>query len=233
MASSLLKEAAKTLRIFTIEEGAREWDFIMRDEDGRVTNSVIHTKTRIDEANPLLNIDQETLCKLSLRYDPDIVAPSEIRGKESFEVMSIANTGHTVCTTIHSNSTSDTPSRVVELAKKAYDMEDSTLYSMCVRAFPLLLHMEKGVDHARRVTEIREVIGYQNGEVQSQLLFDFYLEDNIIENGVKKVLGHFRQCNPISENLMQRLMKKGACRSELLPYLQVTKSEDMPYDNAT
>ena len=226
LASSLLKEAARTLRIYTVEEGAREWDFIMRDEEGRVTNSVIHTKTRIDTANPLLNIDQETLCKLSLRYDPDIVAPSEIRGKEAFEVMSIANTGHTVCTTIHSNGTNDTPSRIVELAKKAYDMEDSTLYSMCVRAFPILLHIEKGVDHVRRVTEIREVTGYSNGQVQSQLLFDFYMEDNILEDGVKKVLGHFRQCNPISDELAQRLMKKGACRSELAPYLKVTESED-------
>ena len=97
---------------------------------------------------------------------------------------------------------------------------------MGVRAFPILLHIEKGVDHVRRVTEIREVTGYSNGQVQSQLLFDFYMEDNILEDGVKKVLGHFRQCNPISDELAQRLMKKGACRSELAPYLKVTESED-------
>lgn len=225
LASSLLKEAAKTLRIFTIEEGAREWDFIIRDENGRVINSVVHTKTRIDEANSQLNIDQETLCKLSLRYDPNIVAPSEIRGKEAFEVMSIANTGHTVVTTIHSNGTKDTPSRIVELAKKSYDMEDSTLYSMCVRAFPILVHIEKGIDRTRRVTEIREITGYTHGEVQSTALFEWQTEDNIVVDGEKKVIGYYQHCNSISEELRQRLMKKGASKSELMPYIQTTEME--------
>jgi len=220
LAGTLLFDAADTLRIYTIEEGAREWDFIRRDPaTNKITNSVIHTKTRLNKENPTLNIDQETLCKLALRYDPDIVAPSEIRGREAFEVMSIANTGHTVCTTIHSNGTADTPGRVVELAKKAYDMADNTLYAMFVRAFPILVHMKKGDDRGRRVTEICEVLGFKNGELQSQMIFSFRTEDNIRNpDGSVRVEGEFARVSPISGALAQRLLDKGATRKEIEYY---------------
>ena len=225
LASSLLLHAADTLRIYTIEEGAREWNFIKRDPDtGKVLNSVVHTKTRLHTENPALNIDQEALCKLALRYDPDIVAPSEVRGREAFEVMSIANTGHTVCTTIHSNGTADTPGRIVELAKKAYDMADNTLYGMFARAFPILVHMKKGVDKNRRVTEICEVIGFENGELRTQRLFPFSTTDNVYEpDGTIRVEGHFERVHSISDALAQRLLDKGATRKEIDVYRREKK----------
>ena len=122
MAGCLLSYAAEKLRIYTIEEGSREWQLVKRDQNGRVLNSVIHTRTRLNEKDEAQNIDQEKLVKAALRFNPDIIAPGEIRGRESFEVMSVSNTGHTVITTTHSNGTLDTPSRIISLAKKAYDM---------------------------------------------------------------------------------------------------------------
>ena len=143
LAGCILSMAAQTLRIYTIEEGSREWDFVVRDENGHPQNSVIHTRTRPNEDNPSLNIDQEALAKDSLRYDPDIIAPGETRGREAYEIMSISNTGHVVVTTIHANNTEDTPTRIVALAKKAFDMSDNTLFEMASKAFPLLVHCEK------------------------------------------------------------------------------------------
>lgn len=219
LAGCLLSEASKSLRTYSIEEGSREWNFVLHDDDGSITNSVIHTKTRPNPDNPSLHIDQEALVKDSLRFDPDIIAPGEIRGREAFEVMGVSNTGHTVLTTTHSNGTVDTPERVVTLAKKAFDLSDNTLYSMFCRAFPILVHMERGADGKRRVTEICEIIGYGQGEVQSQMLFDFHVVDNIYEGDTCiRVDGDFRQLNGISPGLTQRLLKKGAKRSQLLPF---------------
>lgn len=221
LASSLLYDAAKSLRVFTIEEGAREWDFVQYDDDGRVANSIVHTKTRIKDDDPTQNIDQELLCKLALRYDASIVAPSEIRGKEAYEVMGIANTGHTVCTTVHSNGTRDTPGRIVDLAKKAYDMSDTTLYTAFTRAFPLLVHLKKGADKSRRVTEILEVVGYTDGELQTQMLYEFIVEDNIEQpDGSVKVVGDFQKVNVMTEQFKQKLMEEGASRTTLAPFLQ-------------
>lgn len=218
LAASLLADVADTLRIFTIEEGAREWNFIKKDSNGIVTNSVVHTKTCTmqDSKN---NVDQEILSKLALRFDPDIVAPGEIRGREAYEVMGVSNTGHTVCTTVHSNGTADTPERIVTLAKKAYDMSDATLYGMFARAFPILVHMKKGADRKRRVTEIREVTGCIKGEIQSKMLFEYIVEDNIYkDDNCVEVKGSFKQLNSISDVLVKRLLDKGARRSELAPY---------------
>lgn len=220
LAGCLLAEASRTLRTFTIEEGSREWNFVRRDTAGKVTNSVIHTRTHIDLERPALSIDQEALVKDSLRFDPDIIAPGEIRGREAFEVMGVSNTGHTVVTTTHSNGTLDTPERIVTLAKKAFDMSDATLFSMASRAFPVLVHMELCPDLRRRVTEIREVTGYHNGEILSSLLYSFNVEDNIYEKDVcVEVKGTFQHLSGISEDLQRRLLKKGARRSELEPFL--------------
>lgn len=216
LAGCLLSYAAKFLRIYTIEEGSREWNFISRDENGKKVSSVIHTKTRPNEKDPSQNIDQEKLVKDSLRFNPDIIAPGEIRGREAFEVMGVSNTGHTVITTTHSNGTLDTPERIVTLAKKAYDMTDATLFSMCARAFPLLIHMDSGADRVRRVTEIREVTGYESGAIQSRLLYEFEVEDNIYDGDVcTHVDGRFHRVNPLSVQIQKRLLKKGARRSEL------------------
>lgn len=221
LAGCLLFMAADKLRIYTIEEGSREWDFVMRDENGKPINSVIHTRTRPNEENHSLNIDQEALVKDSLRFDPDIIAPGEIRGREAFEVMCVSNTGHTVITTIHSNNTEDTPTRIVGLAKKAFDISDNTLFSMASRAFPILVHAEKNSDSKRRITEIREVTGYEDGKMQSRMLFEFEIKDNIYEGDVCiEVVGDFVQRNPISESLTRLLLKKGARRSEIEPYLK-------------
>ena len=222
LAGCLLSYAAETLRIYTIEEGSREWNLVKRDEHGKVTNSVIHTRTRPNEKDPSQNFGQEELVQLALRFNPDIIAPGEIRGREAFEVMGVSNTGHTVMTTTHSNGTLDTPERIVALAKKAYDMTDTTLFAMCARAFPILVHMEKNADQKRRVMEIREVTGCVHGEVQSHLLFDFDIEDNVYEEDTcVKTVGAFRQLEPISQELAKRMLKKGARRRELQPFLEV------------
>lgn len=221
LAGCLLAEASKSLRTFTIEEGSREWDFVRRDETGKPMNSVIHTKTKPNLKDPTLHIDQEALVKDSLRFDPDIIAPGEIRGREAFEVMGVSNTGHTVITTTHSNGTLDTPERIVTLAKKAFDMSDATLFSMVARAFPILIHMELCPDLRRRVTEIREVTGYYNGELLSSLLYAFEVEDNIYEMGAcVEVKGIFQHLGGISTELQHRLLKKGARRAELEPYMK-------------
>lgn len=220
LAGCLLSMAAQVLRIYTIEEGSREWNFVLKDEHGKPLNSVIHTRTRPNVDNPSLNIDQEDLVMDSLRFDPDIIAPGEIRGREAFEIMGVSNTGHTVVTTIHSNGTEDTPTRIVSLAKKAFDMSDHTLYEMAARAFPILVHCEKNSDNKRRITEIREVTGYENGKIQSRMLFEYVVYDNIYDGDVcTETIGKFVQHSPISENLTKKLLKKGARRSEVEPYL--------------
>lgn len=100
-------------------------------------------------------------------------------------------------------------------------MTDTTLFTMCARAFPILVHMEQNADLKRRVTEIREVTGCVHGEIQSHLLFTFDIEDNIYDGDTcVRIDGAFHQLEPISQELAKRMLKR-AHGAELQQFLEV------------
>ena len=100
----LLSQVPDNRRLITIEEGSREFDLVKRDEKGNILNSVVHLLTRPSE-NPSLNINQDFLLERVLRKHPDVIGVGEMRSAaESLSAAESSRTGHTVCTTIHSNS---------------------------------------------------------------------------------------------------------------------------------
>lgn len=104
----LLSNVPNNRRLITIEEGSREFDLIKRDAQGNILNSVVHLLTRPSE-NPALNINQDFLLERVLRKHPDVIGVGEMRSAaESLSAAESSRTGHTVCTTIHSNSCNST-----------------------------------------------------------------------------------------------------------------------------
>lgn len=99
LAGWLLTTIPDGKRIFTIENGSRELALV-REKDGKVTNSVIHTLTRYSE-NEKQNIDQDMLLDMALRFNPEIICVGEMRSSEAYTAQESARTGHTVLTTIH------------------------------------------------------------------------------------------------------------------------------------
>jgi pilus assembly protein CpaF len=211
----LLKEAAKTMRTLTIEEGSREWDFINYDNNGKILNSVVHMKTRPSD-DPKLNISQNKLLQIVLRFNPIIIAVGEMRSDEAFAATEAANTGHIVISTVHAGCARDAIKRIVTLCKKAYDFTDDTLMDMVSSAFPIQVYQEFLADGKRRVTEILEVVGYENGNLICKTLCEFKVEDNIRhDDGTVEVKGGFVWCNPISDKLAAKMLKKGATKAEI------------------
>ena len=51
----------------------------------------------------------------------------------------LARTGHTVLTTIHSNSCEATYRRMCTLCKRKYDIKDETLMALVTEAFPIIV----------------------------------------------------------------------------------------------
>ena len=101
LAGWLLTTIPDGKRIFTIENGSRELALV-REKDGKVTNSVIHTLTRYSE-NEKQNIDQDMLLDMALRFNPEIICVGEMRSSEAYTAQESARTGHTVLTTIHNH----------------------------------------------------------------------------------------------------------------------------------
>lgn len=94
VAGWLLTTIPDNKRVFTIENGSRELDLV-REKDGKVCNSVIHTITRESE-NAKQNIDQDMLLDMALRYHPDIICVGEMRSAEAYMSDRLLTGGNTV-----------------------------------------------------------------------------------------------------------------------------------------
>jgi pilus assembly protein CpaF len=91
----LLSTIPDNMRLFTIENGCREFDLVREDENGNVINNVVHTVTRYSD-DPKQNIDQEKLLEYALTSNPDIVCVGEMKSAEAFAAQEAARTGHGV-----------------------------------------------------------------------------------------------------------------------------------------
>lgn len=194
-------------RIYTIENGSRELALV-REKDGKVVNSVIHTLTR-DSDNDRQRIDQTNLLDYALRFNPDIIVVGEMRGAEANAAQEAARTGVAVLTTIHSNSCEATYRRMVSLCKRAVDMSDATLMDYVTEAYPIVVFCKQLENKQRRMMEIQECEILPDGTRHFRPLFQYVITENRMEDGKFIIEGHHEQVNTISDSLAKRLLENG------------------------
>lgn len=193
-------------RIYLVQDALeiilKEWDEI---HSRPVRVNYFQTKP---EPNPITMRDA---VKLSLRFDPNILAPAECRGEEAYEVVEAANTDHTVLTTLHANTTEAGYYRLLSMATMAgMNLSEDMLLRKIVEAFPISAHKRRLKDGTRVYDEIYEATGVENGRVEGHLLFKFVKTSTIKENGrVTKVNGYFEQVGTISDPLRARMEDYG------------------------
>jgi pilus assembly protein CpaF len=204
----LLSTIPDHMRLFTIENGCREFDLVREDAQGNVVNNVVHTVTRYSD-DPKQNIDQEKLLEYALTSNPDIVCVGEMKSAEAFAAQEAARTGHGVITTTHANSCDATYNRMVTLCKTKYDINDKTLYNLVTEAFPIVLFAKKLEDNSRKVMEITECEILPDGERKIRTLFRYNIMENTIFNDKVVINGNFERVSTISESLQKRLRENG------------------------
>lgn len=221
--SWLLSMVPNNRRLITIEEGSREFDLIKRDENGHATNSVVHLLTRPHE-NPSMDIDQDLLLERVLRKHPDVIGVGEMRSaKEALSVAESSRTGHTVVTTIHSNSSESTYRRMMTLAKRKYNMADDILMQIMVEAYPIVVFTKQLEDGSRKIMQIIEGEDYRNGKLYYRPLYQYDVADNRKdENGKIVVIGSHKKLSGISDTLKKRMLDNGIPAKKLNPFLQET-----------
>ena len=215
----LLSNVPNNRRLITIEEGSREFDLVKRDENGNILNSVVHLLTRPHE-NPAMNINQDFLLERVLRKHPDVIGVGEMRSAaESLSAAESSRTGHTVCTTIHSNSCESTYRRMMTLAKRKYSMDDSILMQIMVEAYPVVVFTKQLEDRSRKIMEIIEGTDYQDGRLIYRSLYKYEVADNVTDgNGNARVIGCHKKTGVISATLKKRLLDNGISHKELAEF---------------
>jgi pilus assembly protein CpaF len=100
------------------------------------------------------------LVRNALRMRPDRIVIGEVRGAEALDLLTALNTGHDgALSTVHANSPGDALARLETLALMAgVGLPHAAIAEQVQRGVDLVVHLERGLDGARRVTEIAEVV---------------------------------------------------------------------------
>ena len=216
----LLTTIPQDKRIFTIENGSRELDLVERDGSGRITNKVIHTITRESE-DERKSISQDDLLDMALRFHPDYIVVGEMRSSEADSAQEAARTGHTVITTIHSNSCESTWRRMVTLCKRKYpNVDDKVILDLVTEAFPIVVYAKQLENKQRRIMEIMECEILPDGRREYHSLYRYNIHENHMENGKFVINGKHEKCSDISESLQRRLLENGMPQEELNKFLR-------------
>ena len=112
------------------------------------------------------------LIRAALRMRPNRVIIGEVRGAETFELLSALNTGHAgSLSTAHANSVKDMISRLETMVLMGMELPLTAIRSQIASGLDILVHLGRMRDKSRKVLTITEVTGMQEGEI---VLKDLY-----------------------------------------------------------
>lgn len=114
-----------------------------------------------------LDVPMTALLKVILRMRPDRILVGEVRGAEALDLLDAWNTGHEGgAATLHANTPHMALTRLKSLISRN-DAAPSEIEPLIGEAVHLVVHIAR-VPDGRRVQEVIEVSGYQNGRYLTQ-----------------------------------------------------------------
>lgn len=166
-------------RVITIEDNAEL-------QIQGVANLVrLETKTANTRGGAEVTI--RDLIKAALRMRPDRLIVGEVRGAEAVDLLQALNTGHDgSLSTLHSNSSRDTGSRLETMALMGMDLPLEAVQRQIVSGVDVLVHLGRMRDKSRKVLEVAEVTGGEGGQICLQPLFDYREGEGLIQTGTLK-----------------------------------------------
>ena len=212
--SHILSTLPDNKRIFTIENGTREFNLVKRNEKGEVVNNVIHTVTRTSE-DKNHSITMAKLLETALTVNPDYICVAEMKSEEAFFAQEAARSGHGVSTTIHANSCIATYYRMVTLCKQKFDMDDGTLYNLVTEAFPIVVFCKRLEDNSRKIMEITECVINDDRTRDIKVLYRYNVEGSLNVDGKNVIKGDFKKMNQISKSMGKRLIENGISKEHI------------------
>lgn len=153
-------------RIITIEDAA---ELKLHQEH------VISLETKTVSYGAGNEVTIRDLVRNALRMRPDRIIVGECRGKEAFDMLQAMNTGHDgSLTTIHANGVIDALNRLETLVlMSGLEIPIKAVREYIVNAIDIVINIERMSDGKRKITNISEIIGMKNGEIDLNPIFEF------------------------------------------------------------
>jgi len=114
-----------------------------------------------------LDISMTLLLRTSLRMRPDRILVGEVRGPEALDLLMAWNTGHEGgAATLHANNARAGLSRLAQLISMHSDAPKH-IEPLIAEAVQCVIHIAR-TPEGRRVAEIVEILGYEDGKYLTQ-----------------------------------------------------------------
>lgn len=120
----------------------------------------------------------EDLVKNSLRQRPDRIIVGEVRGREAITLFTALNTGHSGFGTLHANNSRET---ITRLTNAPMNVPKIMISSIDFIIMEKRIYRSDGISY-RRITEIAEVVGIEEGTIQLSKLFEWDSEKDDFRN---------------------------------------------------
>ena len=144
------------------------------------------------------------LIKSALRMRPDRIIVGEVRGAEAIDMLQALNTGHDgSLSTGHANSTADMLARLETMVLMGMNLPLPAIQRQLASGIDIIVHLGRLRDKSRKLLEVSEVLGYENGKICLQSLYKYE------EEGEKagKITGNWRKIHEITND--QKLKMAG------------------------
>ena len=162
----------KEERIITIEDSA-ELQLVGIE-------NLVSLETRNANTTGAGAISIRDLIKSSLRMRPERIIVGEVRGGEALDMLQAMNTGHDgSLSTGHANSTKDMLSRLETMVLTGSEgLPLEAVRQQIASSLDIIIHLSRLRDHSRKTMEISEVLGYENGEIILNPIYQFIEDEN-------------------------------------------------------
>ncbi len=161
--NALSEYIPKTERIITIEDNA--------ELQIRGVENLVRLEARNANVEGTGAITIRDLIKTALRMRPDRIIVGEVRSDEAIDMLQALNTGHDgSLSTGHANSPKDMFSRLETMVLMGMDLPLPAIQRQIASGLDIIVHLGRLRDKSRKLLEVVEVLGYEEGEILTQTL---------------------------------------------------------------
>jgi len=151
-------------RVITIEDSA--------ELQINSVDNLVRLETRNSNSSGCEAITIKDLIKTALRMRPDWVIVGEVRGAEVADMLQAMNTGHFSMSTGHANSSKDMITRLEAMYLQNAEIPLESIRRQIASGIDIMIHLERGENGIRRVTEISEVTSMEDKSIVLRKIFD-------------------------------------------------------------
>ena len=139
---------------------------------------VIRMETRPANVENKGELTMNDLVKNSLRQRPDRIIVGEVRADEAITLFTALNTGHSGFGTLHANDARET---ITRLTNEPMSVPEIMIQAIDFIIMQNRIYAPSGVSY-RRISEVAEIVGIEEGVVQLNKIFQWNPETDKIDN---------------------------------------------------